>query len=539
MGSACGTQNGGGSSRIYVEDSKSSFRPPANENELRAAYKKYGQSQVFRFVDAGMVNEDDKARLYKQLGEIDLQFVNRLFRDTMAGSQEVDNTLEPMEDVAELASVSKRNKTRWFNRGLHAVAAGEVAALVLAGGQGSRLGFDRPKGEYDLSLPSHKTLFQIMSDKIKRVRELAALASGMDFEDIKLPWYIMTSPMTHAQTVEFFEANNNFGLGKDGVFMFSQGTLPCFTAEGMIMLESASKVAKAPDGNGGIYRGLHMSGAIARMSKDGTKYIHAFAVDNAVCKVADPLWIGYCIDKKADMGCKVVRKTRPDEKVGLLCRKGGKFAVVEYSDIDHVNKNRRNEDGSLTFSAANLCIHFYTLDFLKNKCHPDRLPKEYHIARKKIPHADAATGRTIPKSDLKENTGIKLESFIFDVCALSDAMAALYVTRDEEFSPVKNKEGNDSPATARQIFSDLSVARMQAAGANVIQGEVAGALSELSGLVSYHGESLEAFKGVDVFAPFLVQAQSEAQEGELEGTGRIRVARRGVVNVYTLMDDEE
>ena len=144
-----------------------------------------------------------------------------------------------------------------------------------------------------------------------------------------------------------------FGLGEDQVTFFSQGTLPCLTTEGKIMLESSSHVAEAPDGNGGIYRALHVSGSVEKMQNSGVKYVHAFAVDNAVCKVADPYWVGYCIERAADMGCKVRPKVSPDEKVGVLCRRGGKFSVVEYSDLDDVSKNKRY-----------VCLSLYTYMYI-------------------------------------------------------------------------------------------------------------------------------------------------------------------------------
>ena len=191
----------------------------------------------------------------------------------------------------------------------------------------------------------------------------------------------------------------------------------------------------------------------------------------------------------------------------------------------------------MRYSAANLCIHYYTLDFLKNKCNPDSLPKEYHVARKKIPYANPADGTTIPKSALKENTGIKLESFIFDVCALSDNMAALMVSRDEEFSPVKNKEGKDSPATARKIFSDLSIARLRDAGAIIPESK--DGYCELSALVSYDGEGLEMFRGMEMSVPFVVQSASEADKSHFgTGGGPIRVVRQRGVTYYTVIDED-
>lgn len=483
---------------------------------MRARYEAAGQGHVFRFVDAGKVPAERLPAFLEQLDKFDLEYINSIFRETVAAdakrlsAEDAAAEMEalPAASLAKLAESAPADVDAWRATGLDAVARGELAALVLAGGQGTRLGFAKPKGEYNLQLPSLKTLFRVQADRILRVRALAAERAGKDIAEVRLPLYVMTSPMTDADTRAYFAEQKNFGLGgEDGVFFFQQGTLPCLTDDGKIMLESASKVAEAPDGNGGIYRGLHLSGAMAHMDAAGVKFVHAFAVDNAVCKVADPVFAGYCVANGADVGSKVCWKVAPEEAVGVLCKKGGRFAVVEYSDMADALKELRDESGELTYGAGNVCIHFYTTDFLREKCSPDALPRDYHLARKKIPYAHEETGETVPKSELSGNTGVKLESFIFDVFPASESMASLVVDRAAEFSPVKNAPGTavDSPDSARLIFSELHKGWLAAAGA-AVEGD---ALGEVSALVSYAGEGLGAFAGKTLQTPFLVRRADE------------------------------
>jgi len=217
--------------------------------------------------------------------------------------------IEPLADFDSLARTSIETKMQWKDQGLQAIANGEVCALVLSGGQGTRLGFSGPKGMYNIGLPSQKSLFQLFCERILRLQNLAqSFSKGQ--QKATIPFYIMTSPMNHDTTCVFFKQNDYFGLHESQVMFFPQGTLPCFTTDGKLMLESVGKLATASDGNGGIYSALSKSGALRKMEQEGAKYIHVFSVDNAMCKVADPTFIGYCITKNADCGNKVVWKSR-------------------------------------------------------------------------------------------------------------------------------------------------------------------------------------------------------------------------------------
>ncbi|KAJ9054171.1 UDP-N-acetylglucosamine pyrophosphorylase [Entomophthora muscae] len=315
--------------------------------------------------------------------------------------------------------------------GMDLISKNKVAVLLLAGGQGTRLGSSAPKGCYNIGLPSGKSLFQLQAERIRR---LEALAQANSSSKVVIPWYIMTSGPTRSATEEFFKSNNYFGFHPDNVVFFNQGTLPCLTNDGKIILEDKSKVAVAPDGNGGIYPALRKEGIITNMSQRGIEYIHSYCVDNCLVRVADPVFIGYSVSKGAECGAKVVPKVSPTESVGVICVKNQKFSVVEYSEITEEMAHRTDSNtGKLSFAAANICNHFYTLPFLQRMEAVEK-ELEYHIAHKKIKYIDLASHEKVSPTS---PNGMKLEAFVFDVFPFTQKFAVLEVARDEEFSPLK------------------------------------------------------------------------------------------------------
>ncbi|ETV71041.1 hypothetical protein H257_13468 [Aphanomyces astaci] len=457
------------------------------------------QDHVLKFYQAGKLTNAEIDQLIQDLEHLDLDHLSSIFETSMlSDGASVTGSLEPLDSTDAVATTPASTIDAWRNIGSDAIRQGKVAALVLSGGQGTRLGFAGPKGMYNIGLPSEKSLFQLFSERILRLESL--LGGGVAG---KIPFYIMTSVMNHDATEVFFKQHGFFGLQPSQVVFFPQGTLPCFTKQGKLMLESAGKLATASDGNGGVYTALEKSGALDRMKAEGTEYLHVFSVDNAMCKVADPVFMGYCIEKKADCGNKVVWKSRPDESVGVVAKRGGQYCVVEYSEMDKPTSELRDpKTNQLVYGAANICNHFYSLEFLQKCCRSDNMTV-YHVAHKKIPYVSLETGNVVTPTT---NSGIKLEAFIFDVFQYATAMQVFEVTRDEEFAPVKNAKGSavDSPDTACDMISNAAKKWIQAAGGSF--DPMTSGLCEILPTVSYGGEGLEHVVAANMKLPLLIDS---------------------------------
>lgn len=472
------------------------------EEDIRERYVKAGQDHVFKNIDT--LSASEKNTLLEQLDSIKVEDVGTLISVAQGGDKEVeDSIISPFSGAIGMSTDEALVKTSW-STGLTSIAKGEVATLVLAGGQGTRLGFNGPKGMYNIGLPSNKSLFQIIVERIQRLRQLAATTDNGGSEP-SIPFYIMTSPLNHKATVAFFEDHSFFNLNKDDVTFFEQGMLPCVYHNGKIIMESPGKVAMAPDGNGGVYPSLQSSGALADMVHRGIKYLHIFSIDNALVKPADPVFIGYCISQNADCGNKSVWKSNAHEKVGVVAEKNNKPCIVEYSEITTEMAEKCDDNtGRLLFGAGNICNHFYTIDFISNVIIPN-VGNLYHIAKKKIPYYNESTKQTeTPES---ENNGMKLETFIFDVFPLAKKMTVLEVQRNEEFAPVKNAPGSnsDSPDTARKALSELAKSWVIKAGGKLVENSDSGdsTTCEISHLRSYAGEGLESMvKDKTISCPF-------------------------------------
>jgi len=366
-------------------------------------------------------------------------------------------------------------KATYSSVGLPLVTSGAVACLFLCGGQGTRLGYDGIKGAYTLPTSYDGSIFdEIVNRGIKLSRDIV--------------WYVMTSPMNHDDTVAYFKNKNYYGLSEDSFRFFIQGVLPCLTpptqaltsatpvhpTDYKIMLGTSSSIAFAPDGNGGIYNAVKASGMLNKMTADGVKYVHVFSVDNVLVKPADPAFVGFCEEQGADVGNKVLWKSNSGEKIGVMaCDSQGRPCIIEYSDMAESDKTAVDSAGKLIYGAGNICNHFYTTEFLNDVLEGeggktiDDLVK-FHVAQKKIPYYDAKSDTIVTPS---ANNGIKLETFIFDVFPLSKQFCVGEVVREEEFSPVKNATGADSPAVAIAMMSDRAKGWLRAAVEKHCEGE--------------------------------------------------------------------
>jgi UDP-N-acetylglucosamine/UDP-N-acetylgalactosamine diphosphorylase len=457
--------------------------------ELREKYTHAGQEQVFTFYDS--LSTAEKAALYGQLSGFDPAKVNAYTEKALNPPKSDDGAakLEPLPEsaTASILDSKEADLSKWYEAGLQLIGQNKVAVVLMAGGQGTRLGSSAPKGCYDIGLPSSKSLFQIQAERIRKIEMLAHKAAGHDErKKVVVPWYVMTSGPTRKPTEDYFAENSYFGLQKENVVFFEQGVLPCISNEGKILLESRGRVAVAPDGNGGIYKALVAEGVLDDMRKRGIEHVHAYCVDNCLVKVADPVFIGFAAEKRVDIATKVVRKRNATESVGLILLKNGKPDVVEYSEIDKETAEAEDakQKGVLKFRAANIVNHYYSFSFLESIPRwAESLP--HHVARKKIPYADLQSGETAKPT--KPN-GIKLEQFVFDVfpmLALAK-FASLEVKREDEFSPLKNARGTgeDDPDTSKRDILDQGKRWAQAAGATVVSEDAQSGI-EVSPLISY------------------------------------------------------
>ncbi|KAA8905019.1 hypothetical protein TRICI_005347 [Trichomonascus ciferrii] len=466
--------------------------------EIRARFEAAGQGHVFTFWN--QLTEAERESLLAQLELLDVEHITEIATKTLQKNvSEEQAKCEiaglPANATDSVVDAAPAKRSRWYDLGLDLIAKNQVGVVLLAGGQGTRLGSSDPKGCYNVGLPSQKSLFQLQAERIIKISQLAQQKAGTDQLPV-IPWYIMTSGPTKQPTVEFFKTNSYFGLDPANIFFFDQGVLPCLTPDGKIILETPSKVALAPDGNGGIYNALNRSGVLDDIKKRGIEHIHTYCVDNCLVKVADPTFIGYAAERQVDIATKVVRKRDATESVGLIVSKNNRPAVIEYSEISPELASAKDEtDPSLLkLRAANIVNHYYSAKFLLNIPNWTSSYLPFHVANKKIPYVDLATGELVAKPT-KPN-GVKLEQFVFDVFPrlTFDEFASLEVDRNQEFSPLKNGPGaaNDCPETSRHDLLAQAKAWLLKAGATVTVDEV-----EVSPLTSYGGEGLEAFSKVD------------------------------------------
>jgi UDP-N-acetylglucosamine/UDP-N-acetylgalactosamine diphosphorylase len=334
--------------------------------------------------------------------------------------------------------------------GKELISAGKVAAFVVAGGQGTRLGFDGPKGDFPISPVKGKTLFQIFAETI------AAVSKKYQTD---CPWYVMTSPLNYGQTKEIFRSNNYYGLGENNVFIFQQGTLPNFSPDGKILLADKSTIACSPDGHGGSLRALYESGALDDMKRRGVEFMSYWQVDNPLINIFDPLFIGLHVLDKAEMSSKALIKSGPKEKVGNFCIIDGRMTVIEYSDLPDELAEKKNPDGSLVFELGSIAIHIINRTFVEN-LNADDFSLPLHKAVKKVLHIDH-DGNAI------ESDGIKLESFVFDALPLASKSVILQTIRSEEFAPTKNAFGPDSVETTKQMMVDRAANWLESAGVTI------------------------------------------------------------------------
>ncbi|MCA8925030.1 MAG: UDPGP type 1 family protein [Planctomycetes bacterium] len=420
--------------------------PDERDQMLVAKVYKAQQQHVFAFWEE--LDEEQRRELLDQLAGFDFQQISSL-------AELVDAPAEPPVAIAPLPTErpDAARRAELEALGWEALKAGKVACLVVAGGQGTRLGWVGPKGTYPIGPVSGKSLFQLFAEQLRATGERAGRP---------LPWYVLTSRLNREATERAFAEAAYYGLDPAQVTFLTQSDLPNTDPEGKLLMATKSEVAASPNGHGGTFSALVDSDALDTLTAAGVEHLFYFQVDNPLCRVADPVFLGAHIAGGAEASTKVVRKEDPDEKIGLVVLRDGKAGVVEYSEMSAEEQQQRDPDGQLTFRGGNTAIHVFSLAFLQRLAEGS-FKLHYHLARKKVPYVDAEGNHVDPD----EPNGCKFETFIFEVLGEAQAHVALEVERADEFEPLKNSSGPYSPETVKAALSDLAKRWLEAAGAKV------------------------------------------------------------------------
>jgi UDP-N-acetylglucosamine/UDP-N-acetylgalactosamine diphosphorylase len=387
-----------------------------------------GQSHLLRFWN--QLDAFTRKSLLEQIGTLDFTSIGRMQAMLKEKGAAVAGEVKP----ARVVELDEATRSRLTERGAAELRAGRVGVLLVAGGQGSRLGFEGPKGAFPIGPVSNALLFYFHVRKI--------LALGRRF-GVSIPLYIMVSDANHATTRECFEQNGWFGMKPADVIFFEQGMWPALDANGKIILDAKGHVFMSPDGHGGTLAALDRSGALADMGRRGLSTIYYFQVDNPLVEVADPVFLGVHLERGADISLKVCAKRDPDEGLGVVVERNGRCEMVEYTELTQEQKHQRTAEGDLYFKYGSVAIHVFATDFLRREA-ARAMP--LHVANKKIPMCGDDGVTVTPKTP----NGYKFEKFIFDVLPDAGTVVNLAFERREEFSPVKNAEGADSPATCKR-----------------------------------------------------------------------------------------
>ena len=400
---------------------------------IKEKLRKYNQEHLLTFYDS--LNEIEKQELIREISNINFEEMT-----SMKNAQEVVGVKQHITPVkAVLKSELLPDVTKQLEaRGRKIIESGNYGIVTMAGGQGTRLGHDGPKGTYSLELfDGRRYIFEIFVDYLKDIYKKYG---------VHLSWYIMTSRENNDDTVNFFKSNNYFGYPPEKINFFMQGELPITDLEGNLLLANEHKLLKAADGNGGVFNAL--SKVLEKMKSQRIQWILITGVDNILVNLADELFIGLVDSQNKLNGVKSVAKNSPEEKVGVFCKRNGKPGVIEYTEMDEAMRYSKDENGELRYIEANIVNHLINIQILE-KIKNEKLP--IHKAIKKMPYIDKERNIQNPT----EPCLIKYEAFIFDYFTKVDDVTILRVDREKEFAPVKNKEGTDSPETATELYNNL------------------------------------------------------------------------------------
>lgn len=399
-------------------------------NEALEKLKHYGQEQVLAWYDT--LSEEEKAALLREIEETDFSPLLG-FRAAMEPRSEGEK-IEPLAAM-ELGEI-EANRERFTALGLEAIRQRKLAAVLLAGGQGTRLGVDKSKGLVDIGLTRPLYIFECLFRNLMEVTKQAGCT---------LPLYVMTSAINDQAIRDFLREKDYFGYPAEEVHFFEQETCPAVDPEGKILMASRSAMFMAPNGNGGWYKSMARAGITEELHREGIQWLNAFAVDNVLQRIADPCFLGAVINRGCQCGSKVIRKAFPEEKVGVMCRRNGRASVVEYYELTPEMLQERNGNGELAYNFGVILNYLFRVDAL-DKFLGDK--PILHLAKKKVPCLNADGAAVQPETE----NGYKLETLILDLVEKMDSCLPFEVVREKEFAPIKNKTGVDSIESARELL---------------------------------------------------------------------------------------
>jgi UDP-N-acetylglucosamine pyrophosphorylase len=398
--------------------------------------KKYNQEHLLNNFEK--LSSENKEKLLNQILTIDFNQIKELYESTKKKISFANDRIEPIEYV-DKSALSDEELEKYNKLGEEKIKQGKYSVVTMAGGQGTRLGHNGPKGTFMLGLNPDKSIFQVLAESLNQNNEKYG---------VSIPWYIMTSRENNDQTENFFKENKYFGYDPKQIIFFKQGELPMCSEEGKLLNDETGLIKEAADGHGGIFESMRKNGIIYDMQTRGIEWAFIGPVDNILVKMVDPTLLGVALDKNVLAAGKSVVKAGPSEKVGVFCKRNGKPGVVEYTEISKEMAEATDENGELVFGESHINCNLFNVSAI-DEVSKKKLP--YHSAHKKAKYIDENGNLVVPE---KPNA-YKFESFIFDAFDMLNDMAILRVKREEEFAPVKNAEGNDSPETARKLYKDF------------------------------------------------------------------------------------
>lgn len=405
-----------------------------NNQEAKKKLEQYGQEHVFQYYDE--LSNNEKKELIEQIEETDMEVLSLY---------EQKDKLPKKGKITPLAAMQldeiEKNRQSYFNMGCSALKNGRIGAVLLAGGMGTRLGSDDPKGMYNIGITREVYIFE---------RIIQNLFDVVEQTGAYIHLFIMTSDKNHKQTTRFFEEKNYFGYNREYITFFKQNMAPAVDYQGKILMESKSKMSTSPNGNGGWFTSIIRNGLLNKIHKKGIEFLNVFAVDNVLQRIADPVFIGAVLEKKCAVGAKVVKKVAPDEKVGVMCLEDGRPSIVEYYELTEELRNARDENGNPAYNFGVILNYLFRVRDLEEIA-SKKMP--FHIVKKAVPYINEKGELIKPEIP----NGYKFEALVLDMIHMMDSCLPFEVVRNKEFAPIKNKTGVDSVESARALLKENGV----------------------------------------------------------------------------------